>query len=273
MTTLQALLLGVLQGLTEFLPVSSSGHLVLLQAFFGLREPALLFDVFVHVATLGAVFCIYRRDIWAMVVACPGLPAAWRRPLALDGLALAQYRRLGLLVLLANVPTALLGLVVATALEELFATPWAVGLALLASGGALWSLRYTPKSWRDLDTLGISHALMLGLVQGVAVIPGLSRSGWTIAAALWCGLQREAAARFSFLMAIPAIAGAALLTAVQRVPGTTTPAPALLLGMAGAFGVGYLALRFLLRVVSQGQFWRFAPYCWLVGLGALLFSR
>ena len=272
MTLFQALLLGILQGVTEFLPISSSGHLVLLQHIFGLREPELAFDVFVHVATLLAVVVVYRRDVWALLVACPGIPASLRPQLPRESKELVLYRRLGLFVLLANVPTALIGLYVATAFEHLFAAPWAVGVALLASGVLLWSLKSQMTGSRGLENLGVKHAFILGVVQGLAVIPGLSRSGSTIVAALWCGMQRQEAARFSFLMALPAILGAAVLESRKLDLALGPSLSVLLIGMSGALLVGYIALRFLLRLLSQGQLWRFAFYCWVIGLGAIGYS-
>lgn len=272
MTLLQAILLGTLQGLTEFLPVSSSGHLVLLQHFLGIREPALLFDILVHVATLLAVITIYHRDVWRLVAACWRFPAPQmsRGPATYDDLA--NTRRLGGLLLLANVPTALIGLVFAPTLERLFATPVAVGIALLATGLALWSLRYVRVRPTDGSSLHVWQALLLGCVQGLALIPGISRSGSTIAAALWCGLHREAAARFSFLMAIPAITGVALMKYEALSVLSPEQVWLFLAGMLSALVVGYAALRVLLYFLLRGSFWRFAIYCWLLGTVAIIAS-
>jgi undecaprenyl-diphosphatase len=272
MTLLQAILLGALQGLTEFLPVSSSGHLVLMQHFFGLREPELLFDILVHVATLLAVLMMYRRDVWKLVLACPGLSTALSRHARGSATDLAATRRLGLLLLLANVPTACIGLVFATTFEHLFATPWAVGAALLVTGTVLWSLKHVAGNRNHGHDMWTWHAVLLGLVQGLAITPGLSRSGSTIAVALWCGLHRESAARFSFLMAIPAILGAMLLKSSALSSLSGNQCGLLVGGMVSAMVVGYIALRFLLRLLMQGNFWRFAIYCWLIGVGAILSS-
>jgi undecaprenyl-diphosphatase len=270
MTLLQALLLGALQGLTEFLPVSSSGHLVLLQHFFGLREPALLFDILVHVATLFAVFVVYRRDIWELLLAVPGLSTAFSQYVPGCDTDRAATRRLGLLLLLANVPTALMGVAFADTFEHLFATPWAVGVALLMTGSALWSLRYVSGNHDGLHDIRVWQALALGVVQGLAITPGISRSGSTIAVALWCGLQRESAARFSFLMAIPPILGAMLLKSSVLSTLSEDQIGLLVGGMISALVVGYIALRFLLRLLMHGNFWRFALYCWFLGVGTIL---
>jgi undecaprenyl-diphosphatase len=272
MTFLQALLLGALQGLTEFLPVSSSGHLVLLQRFFGLQEPALLFDILVHVATLFAVFIVYRRVIWDLLLACSGLSTVFSQLAPGSAKELVAARRLGLLLLIANVPTALMGVAFADTFEHLFATPWAVGVALLVTGTALWSLRYVTGGHDSLHDMRVWQALVLGIVQGLAITPGISRSGSTIAVALWCGLHRESAARFSFLMAIPAILGAMLLKSSVLSTLSGDQIGLLVGGMMSALVVGYIALRLLLRLVMQGSFWRFALYCWPLGIGAILLS-
>jgi undecaprenyl-diphosphatase len=270
MTLLQAILLGTLQGLTEFLPVSSSGHLVLLQHFLGIQEPTLLFDILVHVATLFAVVAIYHRDVWKLVAACWPLPMPRSAPDPPTDAELANTRRLGYLVLLANVPTALIGLSFASTLERLFMKPWTVGAALIATGLALWSLRYIRAPRVEGSSLYVWQALVVGVVQGLALIPGISRSGSTITAALWCGLDREAAARFSFLMAIPAITGAVLLKYDTLSFLSGGQVWVVLAGMLSALVVGYVALRVLLYFVLRGTFWHFALYCWLLGTVAIM---
>ena len=272
MTFLHAILLGALQGVTEFLPVSSSGHLVLLQHYFGLAEPELLFDILVHVATLFAVFLMYRRDVWQLVMACPGLPKTLSRHALDSDKDVAAARRLGLLLCLANIPTACIGLGFQKTFEHFFATPWVVGVALLVTGMLLWSLKYIDTRHHGTHDIHIWQALVLGVVQGLAITPGISRSGSTIAVALWCGLQRETAAKFSFLMAIPAIFGALLLKSPALSSLAEGQAGLFMAGMLSAFVVGYIALRYLLRLLMQGSFWRFALYCWLVGVGTLLTS-
>jgi undecaprenyl-diphosphatase len=269
MSYLQATLLGALQGLTEFLPISSSGHLVLLQHLFGLHEPALIFDLFVHIATLAAVLTMYRRDVY-------NLFAAWAPPrngLAANSPKRASARRLGLLLVLANIPTAAIGLLFESTFEQFFSTPWLVGIALLVTGALLWLLR--PSSGRDSGTseVGIAHAVLLGCIQGLAITPGISRSGSTIAVALLCGVSRESAARFSFLMAIPAILGAAMLKSDNVSTLSIVELYLVMVGMLSALVVGYIALRYLIRLVMQGELWRFAFYCWAVGLTTIVFAR
>ena len=280
MTFLHAILLGALQGLTEFLPISSSGHLVLLQQLFGLHEPTLIFDLFVHIATLFAVCLMYRHDIWSMITAWfgPRMTPSTDSSLSTDGQATgagqagidrAAARRLGVFLIIANIPTAILGIGFESTFEQLFATPWAVGIALIVTGALLWSIKGSAATHGTTE-IGLGHALLLGCVQGLAITPGISRSGSTIAAALLCGIPRELAARFSFLMAIPAILGAALLKSSSLSTLSAGQLGLLSVGMLSALTVGYLALRVLVRLVKQGELWRFAFYCWCVGLLAII---
>jgi undecaprenyl-diphosphatase len=269
MTYLQATLLGALQGVTEFLPISSSGHLVLLQHLFGLHEPAFIFDLFLHIATLVAVLAMYRQDVYALF-------AAWwgpRHGMPGNALERASARRLGLLLVLANVPTAVIGLLFESTFEQLFSAPWIVGLALLVTGTLLWLLRPSSGRQRGTSEVGMAHAILLGCIQGLAITPGISRSGSTIAIALLCGVSRESAARFSFLMAIPAILGAALLKSASVSTLSMAELNLVIAGMASALVVGYIALRYLIRLVMQGELWRFSFYCWAVGLTAIVFAR
>ncbi len=271
MTYLQAILLGALQGLTEFLPVSSSGHLALMQQFFGLHEPALIFDLFLHIATLVAVFILYHQDIIKLITAwLPPWDTAPIHDLQVD-LDPSSARRLGLLLIIANIPTAIIGLTFESTFEQLFAAPWAIGLALIATGTLLWCLKLFVTQ-PGTTGIGIGHALLLGCIQGMAITPGISRSGSTIAVALLFGISREHAARFSFLMGIPAILGAALLKSRHLSSLSVGELGLITVGMLSALVVGYLALRVLIRLVKQGELWRFAFYCWCVGLGAIFFS-
>jgi len=272
MTVLQAILLGALQGLTEFLPVSSSGHLALLQQFFGLHEPALIFDLFVHIATLFAVILMYRHDLRALVT-------AWFGPWSSNALSQvpevdaerASARRLGMFLIVATIPTAIIGLTFESTFTQLFTLPWAVGLALIATGSLLWCVKQFVLRPGKTE-MGIAHALLLGCVQGLAIIPGISRSGSTIATALLCGIPRDMAARFSFLMCIPAILGAALFKSASLSTLSGEHMGLIAAGMLSALIVGYGALRMLVRLVQQGNLWRFAFYCWGIGLGAILVS-
>ena len=255
----QALLLGVIQGLTEFLPISSSGHLVLGQAALGIKEPVLLFDILLHIGTLAAVLAVYGKDVWRIL-------RAWF--LALAGRANEEERvsaRTGWLLILGTVPAALVGVLFKDTIEAAFAAPRLTAYNLLVTGGVLFvsggKMQGTRKeaqmTWRD--------ALWIGALQAVAILPGISRSGSTIAAGLWAGLDREQAARFSFLLSVPAILGAFVLKARHM---GATPADAwtpMAAGTLTAAVVGILSLLWLIQVVRRGNIRWFAYYCWAAG--------
>lgn len=273
MNWIEAVLLGVIQGLTEFLPVSSSGHLVLFQHLFGLVEPELLFDICVHVGTLAAVLMVFYRDILEMFKTLARLPGL-RRKAGGVGTLFSDHPecRLMVMIVIGCIPTAVLGVLFATIAEELFGTIWMVGTALLITGTFLWFTQSRKAAGRPIKEMRLKDAFIIGLVQGMAIVPGISRSGATISAALYLGVDRELAGRFSFLLAIPAILGALVLGLDSDAFETTLPAGTILLGSLAAAVVGYLALVVLLKIVKKGQLYRFAPYCWVVGATALIVS-
>jgi undecaprenyl-diphosphatase len=265
MAPIQGIILGIIQGLTEFLPVSSSGHLVLGQHLFGITEPALFFDVSVHMGTLGAVLIVFRRDILLMSQALwhevmVRLGGHERHPdIDKDGLKLV------LLIIVGTIPTGLIGLGLKRA-EHLFSSLPLVGVMLLITGGILWATRKI-HTGSGVAGFSWSKAAAVGIAQGLAVLPGISRSGTTIAAGMFFGLDRSTAARFSFLLSIPAIIGAEILSAGDMFTGKAVLNETVLLGTLAAFVTGYAALKLLLKIVHQGRFYLFAPYCF--GAGAL----
>ena len=270
MEPFQAIVLGIAQGLTEFLPVSSSGHLVLLQHVFGLTEPALVFDVAVHVGTLAAVLVFFRKDVAALIRAVSGFAGRWLgRRASLAELWQDPHLKLASLIVIGSIPTAIIGLLFHEVADRLFSSTRLVGMALLATAGLLLATRWSRQHNRTVTDFGALAALAIGTIQGVAIIPGLSRSGATIALGLLLGLNRDAAARFSFLLSIPAICGAALLAAKDLVGGHL-PLDVVALGTAVSAVVGYSALWMLVLIVRRGRLHLFAPYCALVGLAALL---
>lgn len=249
---LGALFLGVLQGLTEFLPVSSSGHLVLFQQFFHVAGDHILFDLVLHVGTLVPVLWFYR-DSFRTLITDPfvGEGAFLQRP---------GVRLLALLVL-ASIPTAAIGLAFEDTFELLFATPAALVVSFGFTGTILYASGKFGQGTTTIDQLSWKTALILGVAQGVAITPGVSRSGTTIAVALMLGVEREAAARMSFLMSVPAITGAVLLKLRDVETAGLDP---LQLGVGGLAALisGYAALIFLVKIVRKGQFSRFAWYVW-----------
>jgi undecaprenyl-diphosphatase len=273
LNTVEAIVLGVIQGLTEFLPVSSSGHLVLFQNLFGLKEPALLFDICLHVGTLAAVIIVFYRDILEILPALVQIPG--RMKSAGGFLRLCQVdpaMRMALLIVIGSIPTAVIGLLFKEITDQLFGSIAMVGCMLIVTGTLLWLTRRIQRQGRPIGKTTLKDALIIGLIQGVAIVPGISRSGSTIATALFLGVDRKVAGRYSFLLSIPAIVGALVLGLDAPEMQTTIPLGTILAGSAVSALVGWLALVILLRVVDRGQLHRFAPYCWLVGIIALGFG-
>jgi undecaprenyl-diphosphatase len=254
----QGLLLGLVQGLTEFLPISSSGHLVVAEAAVGLRTPGVLVEVAVHVATLLAVVLVYRARLGGLLAgAVKGERAAWRY--------------IGLLAL-GSVPAAVVGLLFAEWFERVFDSLLIVGADFLVTGFILWSTRAVLGASRREEPTPAGSA-GIGLAQALAIMPGISRSGATVAAGLWHGVDPVRAAEFSFLLAIPAIAGAAVL----QVPHLSTDMASvgggpLALGFAAALISGVAAIRFLVVLLKRGAFHRFAPSCWTLGVVTLVWA-
>lgn len=258
MTWWEGLLLGVVQGLTEFLPVSSSGHLVLAEAALGLPSPGVVLEVVLHVATLLAVVWVYRIRIWSLMRgAVGGDRAAW------------LY--IGLLAL-ATVPAALIGLLLEETIERAFDSLIVVGVGLLITGGLLWSTTgVVDRTSRQRPAA--TGALAIGAAQALALMPGISRSGSTITAAVWLGVKPVQAAEFSFLMAIPAVAGAGVLQARHIATDLARMGTGpLFVGFVASLVCGILAITFLVALLERRAFHSFAPYCWLLGTATLLWA-
>lgn len=255
--------LGILQGLTEFLPISSSGHLVLGQAALGFGKPQLLFDILLHVGTLAAVLALYGRDAWRIL-------RAWS--LSIIGQENDPVSaRTAWLILLGTVPAGLVGVLFEDSIERIFGSPRAASFALLVTGVLLFLTKSVPAGTRGEDQMTWRDALLIGLFQAGAIMPGISRSGATITSALFLKIEREHAARFSFLLSIPAIGGAFLLKAKHLVKITSGDLLPFTLGVLAAAGFGLIALAWLVRLVRRGNLRGFAYYCWALGLVGILF--
>lgn len=266
----QALILGALQGATEYLPVSSSGHLVIAEHLFGLREPALLFNIVLHVGTLAAVLIYYRADV-AMILreTLQGVREIVSGTAPAEVLDRRPGFRLALLITVAVVPTAILGLGFNDTFERMFGSVVWTGVMLLITGFVLFLTRYAPRT--PTRKLGIGTALLIGTVQGLAIAPGISRSGTTIAAALFCGIGREEAARFSFLLSVPSILGALVVESSGAVNGVA--AGPMIIGFGSALVTGYFCLAILVQLVKKNRLSLFSYYCWALGLVAIFLIR
>jgi len=268
-TALKAVILGIVQGLTEFLPVSSSGHLVLGQRLFGFTSPELFFDIVLHLGTLLAVLIVFRADVRTLTFEIIRAPRTVTGP---GGIRNA-YRnranfRLLILILIGSIPTALVGVVFKLYFESFFASSLVVGLALLITGAVLFATRLVRERGRGLIEFGLAQALAIGLVQGLAVTPGISRSGLTICTGLFLGLDRTLAARYSFLLSVPAILGALLIEAGGSGGGAFNSLD-LGLGFLTALFSGWAALVILLKMVKGGRLHYFSYYCWLAAVFSL----
>jgi len=256
MNFLQAFSLGAVQGLTEFLPVSSSGHLVLLQNIFGLKENVLTFDIAVHFATMLAVIAVFWKDILGIL----------KKPFA----------KLTWLLVIGTLPAVLVGLTLKKTVEGLFEGGRTLGLEFIATGVILWLVESVRKGDKKLEGTSPLDALWIGAAQAVAILPAVSRSGLTIAGALFRGLDREFAAKFSFLLSIPAILGAVVLDvpdALHEVQASGTvgiPTLSLVVGMTTALAFGFIAIKWMIAVLTRGSLRGFAVYVVLLGLLVLV---
>jgi undecaprenyl-diphosphatase len=259
----QAVFLGILQGLTEFLPVSSSGHLVLAQHAAGLQlQNALAFDVALHGGTLASVLLYFRDDLWGMTTSLGG---------SSDPEAVVHRRWIALLAL-ASVPVAVVGLLAADIIEGAFHSIALVGTALIGTAGLLWLASRRPAGGFGAADLGWRDALQIGCFQVLGLIPGVSRAGSTLVGGLLRGVDRETAARFSFLLAIPAISGAILKNASDLSGlADTSPVP-VAAGVIAAAITGVVAIEVMMRAVRSGRLLGFALYCLIVGGAALIWS-
>ena len=271
--TLKAIILGIVQGLSEFLPISSSGHLVLFQKLLGFEPAGMAFEVFVHFGTLMAVLIVFRNDVWEMIKWLPGVPGFIARGMKIQSPE-DQYRAMSLFIILGTIPAAAIGLAFEDEIEALFSSELLVLVALLMTGLIMWSSRYTEENPKN-GFMNIWHAIAIGFAQSFAIIPGISRSGSTIVTALWMGLKRDTAARFSFLLSVPVILGASILKFKELVdaPPPSTEMVNLVLATLAAAISGYLAIIWMLDIIRRQRLEWFGLYCAvvaLVGMGIIM---
>jgi undecaprenyl-diphosphatase len=260
----QALILGIVQGMTEFLPISSSGHLVLLPAALGWASPPLVFDTTVHLATLIAVVAVFWHELCMLIV-------AWWQGIKKGQPFHTTESRLAWWVIIGTVPGILAGLFLEKTFESLFASPHAVGVFLLLTALLLAMAEVLGRRKRDLQAITWLDGLLIGIGQAAAIAPGLSRSGTTISVGMFRGLTREAAARFSFILSVPIIAGAGLAQLAKLVThgSLSAEAPLLLVGFVAAALSGYVAIRLFLAYLRKRPLYPFTLYCVVVGILAI----
>lgn len=278
MESLYIAILGAIQGATEFLPVSSSGHLAagqMMLSIEALKNQPLLLEILLHLATLVAVIVVYRKEVLSLFVGVKNMGTAFPRGQFWHTLKTDEPANLLALMFVSTLPTGLIGVVMEkTGLAQLVsATPLYLGISFLCCAGILVASKFGKEKENALHVnfLSFKTALVIGIAQGFAVMPGISRSGTTIAVALLLGMNREKAAQFSFLLSIPAILGAAVLELdIERLVASDAVG-AILGGVAAAFLFGLGALLLLIKLVKAGRFWLFAPYVAAVGICTIIF--
>lgn len=255
---IKTIILGVIQGLTEWLPISSTGHLKLFEHILDLKVP-IVFDVILHVGTLIVTLVFFRKEVNKILSALAHLDFK------------NEYGKMVPLIIVGVIPTILIGLIFGWLIEDVFQTILPIAIAFLVCGSVLYSSKIGKEK---TDSINYSTAIMMGIAQGIAIVPGISRSGATIAIALLLGIKREKAFKFSFLLSIPAILGALCLTLYTEF-GKLTSANLgygeILMGAVVSMLVGYLALKLLWKTLAIEKFYLFAFYCWLLGVALIMF--
>lgn len=286
MSILEAIFLGIIQGIAEFLPISSSGHLAIFQKVFGMKEAGMSFDVFLHLGTLLAVFAVYWKDILRLIADGVGIivdsvynaftyinckrtkdTPVYRRVIN------SAYRKFALLVIVSTIPTAIIGFVGEELVEQASDTLIVPGICLLITAILLFIADNVPDGSKTPKKTSYLNALFIGVCQGISTLPGLSRSGTTITAGLLSGLRRDFAVKYSFIMSIPAILGAAILKIPKmKADLVSTSAACYVSGIIVSAVVGYICIKTMLVVVRNKNFKYFSAYCLVVGFIAIIAS-
>jgi undecaprenyl-diphosphatase len=254
LTKLEAFILGIIQGLTEFLPISSTGHLYLGRNLFGLQEAGLLLDTMLHLGTLIAVIVFYKAEFIKIV----------KNP----------FSKLTFLLIIGTIPAVVIGLTFKDFFEEISKTGVTIGWEFLVTGIFLWMADSVKKGYKKMDDITYKDAFIIGTFQAAAIFPAISRSGLTIVAALWRKLDRETAAYFSFLLSTPAIAGAVVLQFLDLMKGQGEEITfsALYIGIASSAVFGYVAVKWMINFLKKHSLKSFAIYVWVLGLAVLFFQ-
>jgi len=255
---LKVIILGIVQGLTEFLPVSSSGHLVLAAEFLNFHEEGVAFEVFVHLGTLLSVLIAFREDIIHMVHAPFQMLFSKK-----DKIEAKKYLMWDIYIVIGTIPAVVIGLLFKSQIEDAFSSIFLVIIMLSITGVILLLSKYEPQKNEDISPL---KSILIGMAQAFAILPGISRSGSTIVTGLFLGLDRETSAKFSFLLAIPAILGASVIKVFDLLSagGSQIPVSYLIIGSLAAFVSGYMAIFWMLKIVKRGKLEWFAFYCFFV---------
>ncbi len=272
MDILQAIIIGIVQGLTEFLPISSSAHLIFIQELLGAEQANLAFDVLLHLGTLVAVVGYYFKDIIRMIKAFFSSIADIFRGKFKQGFKEDNYKKLTWMVIIGTIPAGIVGVLFDAEIEALFNSLSIPAFFLLITGVLLYTSQRINVGDRNIEKSNIKDSIIVGIGQALAIIPGLSRSGTTISAGLFLGMDKEFVAKFSFLLAIPAILGATLVQLKDISAGLDANMTAYVFGFLAALISGYLAISLLLKLIKERSLDIFAYYCWIVGGIILVYS-
>ena len=267
---LKSILLGIIQGLTEFLPVSSSGHIVLAKELFSIQSYGLLYEVVLHFGTLLSVLVIFRKDIYAICVSLgSGIAAAFKEK-TLKKLTNNPDSLLGILIIAGTIPSGAAGLIFKDTISNLFQSPFFISFSLIFTGIVLYLTRFIKEQKKEVSLL---PALIIGCAQIFALIPGISRSGMTISAALFLGISREKSVKFSFFLSLPVIFGATILEMTDNFSFSNPEVNSIqmLIGLITAFLFGYGAIKVLLKIVMADKFYLFGYYCAVIGIVSLIY--
>ena len=274
MTYLQAVILGLVQGLAEFLPISSSGHLALLENFFGISEENMLFfTVLLHFGTLIAVFVVFWKDIWELL---QELVLTIKDLIGRKGLRLDErpVRKLGVMIIVSCIPTAIIGFVFGDLFEGIYSKPALIAVMLIITGFLLIAAETWGGGNRTAENLNYRNSIFIGIVQGLAIIPGISRSGSTLFASLLCKLDRDFAVKFVFLISIPTILGSLILELPDGIREGLNGEPVgpVIVGVIVAFLSGLFAVKVMLKVVSNKKLKYFSYYLFVVAAAVIIYS-
>ncbi|MEW6607631.1 MAG: undecaprenyl-diphosphate phosphatase [bacterium] len=269
MDIFDALILGIVQGVTEFIPVSSSAHLVIVPELLQIAKPSLSFDTMLHFGTFLSLMLIYWKDILKLIRACGEISNDIFFKREFKSVQNDDYKRLVFLIILTTIPACLVGILLEDYVEALFKSPLAVGFFLLGTGFILAIGQRNLNGKKDILNMTVQDALFIGVAQALALAPGISRSGITITAGLYRGLNKDLAPNYAFLIALPVILGATIL---QLKDVEIESLYLFIIGVLSAFISGYLAIKVLLKIVKQGKLIIFAGYCWIIGLIMILWE-
>lgn len=271
---IEAIVLGLVQGLSEFLPISSSGHLALLQNLFEINEDKVIFfAVLLHIGTLVSIFVVYHKDIYALI---KELFLLFKDIFTGKGLRIEErpIRKLGIMIIVSSIPTAIMGLLFSDYIDKIFGSLTVIAICWIITGFILLFSEKLINNKKEIEGMKYRNAIFIGICQGLAIMPGISRSGSTIVGSLVTGLKREFAVEFAFLISIPAILGSAILEFPKAIkagiePSTIGP---MIVGFLVAAISGYFAITTMIKIVSKHKMRYFSYYVWIIGLGTFIYS-